>query len=191
MKSKIDEKDLFQVVLDDDEEVVQVLRPHRGRAWFTTIVRLIVLSLIMIPMGICMIVFNDPNSADGETIGVGIGCLVVLGVFVLVDVITTALWCAKTVYAWTNKRVLIRTGYIGVDYKSLDLNMVGALSVNVNVIDKILRKNTGTVAFGSMASPMTTQTASKFNFTFVFDPYRVYKEVKGYIDQKKSDTNAK
>lgn len=180
-------QDLFQVILDDDEQVVQVLRPHKGRAWFSMIVGLIIWSLLLLPFGICMIIFHTPTTPDAEdTLGVGVGMLVLCVVINLIGIICTVLWCHKTVYAWTNKRVLIRTGYIGVDYKSLDLNMVGALSVNVNVVDKILRKNTGTISFGSMASPMTTQNVTKFNFSFVNDPYRVYKDVKAYIDQKKS-----
>ena len=191
MRSKIDGKDLFQVVLDDDEEVVQVLRPLKSRAWFGVICGFIILSLIMIPLGICMIVFNDPGSEEGETIGVGIVCLVLWLLVSAFSLISVGLWTHKTLYALTNKRVLIRTGYIGVDYKSLDLTTVGALSVNVTMIDKIMRKNTGTIAFGSMSSPMTTQNASKFNFALVYDPYHVYKEVKAYIDQKKSEAAAK
>ena len=179
-----EDKGLFQVVLDDDEEVIQVIRPHKLRAWIGMNVGLTLLSLILLPMGICTLLF--PDSGRDGSIGVGVGILLFWLVSLLFGVVTTTLWCHKTVYAWTNKRVLIRTGYIGVDYKSLDLNMVGALSVNVTVMDKIIRKNTGTIAFGSMASPMTTQNASKFNFAFVYDPYRVYKEVKAYIDQKKS-----
>ncbi len=192
MEMENEDKGLFQVILDDDEEVVQVLRPHKGRAWFGMIVGLIVWSLFLLPFGICMIIFHEPSSPDVEdTLGVGIGALVMWAVFSALGILGTVLWCHKTVYAWTNKRVLIRTGYIGVDYKSLDLNMVGALSVNVSVVDKILRKNTGTIAFGSMASPMTAQNASKYHFAFVADPYRVYKEVKAYIDQKKGNPNAK
>ena len=192
MGTNLKDQDLFQVVLDDDEKIVQVLRPHKGRAWFGTIILLILLSVVMLPFGICMIIFHTPSSPDVEdTLGVGIGALVFWSVICLLSIIATILWCGKTVYAWTNKRVLIRTGYIGVDYKSLDLNMVGALSVNVSFVDKILHKNTGTIAFGSMASPMTTQTVSKFNFAFVYDPYRVYKDVKAYIDQQKSNAAAK
>ena len=192
MEANINDKDLFNVILDDDEQVVQVLRPHRGRAWFSTIVGLILWSLMLIPFGVCIIIFYTPGSPDLEdTLVVGIGALVVWALSSLLFAICTALWCCKTVYAWTNKRVLIRTGYIGVDYKSLDLNMVGALSVNVNIVDKIMRKNTGTIAFGSMASPMTTQNVARFNFSFVHDPYRVYKDVKAHIDQKKSSSVVK
>ncbi len=184
MEIENEDKGLFQVVLDDDEEIVQILRPHKGRAWLGTIIGLVLLTLIMVPFGILMLVFR--NQADGDSLGAGIGALVFWGLIMICAISSVALWSHKTVYAWTNKRVLIRTGYIGVDYKSLDLTMVGALSVNVTMFDKILHKNTGTIAFGSMASPMTSQSASKFNFAFVYDPYRLYKEVKTYIDQKKS-----
>lgn len=183
-EKEIEDKGLFQVVLDDDEEVIQVIRPHKGRAWFGMIVGLILLTLVMVPFGIMMIVFHDQG--DSDSLGAGIGALVFWGILTAFGIVSIALWSHKTVYAWTNKRVLIRTGYIGVDYKSLDLTMVGALSVNVTMVDKLLRRNTGTIAFGSMASPMTTQNASKFNFAFVYDPYRVYKEIKGHIDQKKN-----
>ena len=33
--------------------------------------------------------------------------------------------------------MIIRNGVIGVDYKSLDIDMIGAVDVSVNVIDKI------------------------------------------------------
>lgn len=188
----MEEKNLFQPILDDDEEVVKVIRLHKGRAWFSTIASLILFGLVMVPMGILMIIFHEPEVAgDEDMMGFGIMLLGFWALVTLIAIICVALWCNKTVYAWTNKRVLIRTGYIGVDYKSLDLNMVGALSVNVNIIDKLLHKNTGTIAFGSMASPMTMQNASKFSFSFISDPYQIYKEVKVYIDQKKNGESTK
>ena len=186
-------KNIFQPILDEDEEVVKVIRLHKGRAWFSTIVSLILFGLVVVPVGVLMIIFHEPATAgDEDMLGVGITLLCFWLVVNLIAIICVALWCNKTVYAWTNKRVLIRTGYVGVDYKSLDLNMVGALSVNVNIVDKLLHKNTGTISFGSMASPMTVQNAAKFSFSFIHDPYQVYKEVKVYIDQKKnSEANAK
>ena len=188
----MEEQNLFQPVLDDDEQVIKVLRPHKGRAWLGTVIAMILWGIMFLPVGLLCVIFHDSIDTDGEDmLGMGIILLALWVVISLIMVICMALWCNKTVYAWTNKRVLIRTGYIGVDYKSLDLSMVGALSVNVNVADKIIRKNTGTIAFGSMASPMTSQNVSKFNFTFVRDPYQVYKEVKGYIDQKKASDSAK
>lgn len=181
------DQDLFQPVLDNDEQIVKVLHPHKGRAWFSTIIGIVIFGLLMLPSGILLIVFHTPiDEFDDDTLGIGIAVIALWVLISVVMMICIALWCNKTVYAWTNKRVLIRTGFIGVDYKSLDLQMVGALAVNVNVADKMMRKNTGTIAFGSMASPLTTQNAARFNFSYVRDPYQVYKEVKAHIDQKKA-----
>ena len=191
MNTNVADQDLFQVVLDDDEQVVKVLRPHKGRAWFGQVIAMVLWGIMLLPVGIVCVVFHNAIDGDEDMLGMGIFILALWALISLIMLIFIALWCNKTVYAWTNKRVLIRTGFIGVDYKSLDLNMVGALSVNVSFADKIVHKNTGTIAFGSMASPMTNQNVSKFNFVFVHDPYQVYKEVKAYIDQKKNQTAAK
>jgi hypothetical protein len=94
----------------------------------------------------------------------------------------------KLFYAYTNKRVIIRTGIFGVDYKSLDMAMIGAVNVYVSLLDKILQKNTGTLTFGSMASPMMTasgQAGSMFRFANIEMPYDLYREIKNAIDEYK------
>lgn len=175
----MEDKQLFNQVLDADEEVVKTMRPQKFRAWFTSVISLVFLAIFFVPAGIVSFFDAELGAASG------IWFLTIYAVFALVTIILMALWLNKTVYAITNKRVLIRTGYIGVDYKSLDFNMVGALTVNVNWIDKLLHKNTGSIAFGSMASPMVNNNVSKFVFSYISNPYEVYKEVKSYIDDKK------
>ena len=91
-----------------------------------------------------------------------------------------------TYYAYTNKRVIIRKGIFGVDYKSLDMSMIGAVDVSVTLLDKIVHKNTGTIAFGSMANPMGNQNGFMFKFAHVYNPYETYKEIKTVIDEFKN-----
>ncbi|MCL2755571.1 MAG: hypothetical protein FWE45_00785 [Firmicutes bacterium] len=92
----------------------------------------------------------------------------------------------KRVYAYTNKRILVRGGIIGTDYKSLDLPSVNATLVHVGFIDKISKKNTGTLEFGSPANPigMTNSNGMKVNpfiFNHIENPYDEHKIVKQYI----------
>lgn len=178
------DEDLFSVVLDKDEKIVKTYRPNKLRAWAATIFTMILFAICFLPF----VIFGFLVPEDGG-FGSALGILIFLIVYCGVMVLMIALWCNKTVYAVTNKRVLIRTGYIGVDYKSLDYNMVGAFTVNVNWIDKILRKNTGSLSFGSMASPMTNNTVAKFNFSFITNPYEVYREIKEIIDEAKANKN--
>lgn len=175
------DQEYFSLVLDKDEQILRTYRPNRARAWFTTILASIFVFLVIGVTSIgCLL--------DGET-AVGIVTLVFAAIIIGLLCLFVALWCNKTIYAITNKRVLIRTGYIGVDYKSLDFTLLGALTVNVSWVDKLLRKNTGSLAFGSMASPLTTSAASKFNFLYIQNPYVTYKEIKSIIDESKSDKN--
>ena len=182
----MNDNDLFSLVLDKDETIIKTFRPNKSRAWFGTIITIILLAIIFIPMTIVAFI-SVPEEGALES---GIFCLAFLIIYAAVVCILIALWCNKTVYAVTNKRVLIRTGYIGVDYKSLDYSMVGALTVNVSWVDKLLRKNTGSLAFGSMASPMTNGTVAKFNFSYIDNPYEVYKEIKELIDDSKAKKEA-
>ena len=177
------DKELFSLILDPDEEVVKVMRPNKGRAWFSSIFTLVILGIFFLPASI--VSFFDAELGVWS----GIWFLLIYLVFVAITITMMVLWLNKTVYAITNKRILIRTGYIGVDYKSLDFHMVGALTVNVNWIDKLLKKNTGSIAFGSMASPMVNNNVAKFNFSFISNPYEIYKEIKGTIDAHKNVDN--
>ncbi len=67
------------------------------------------------------------------------------------------------------------------------MNMVGASNVKVSLLDKLCRKNTGTVIFGSMASPMVNgqNGTSGYVLADIADPYGVYKELKEAIEDRK------
>lgn len=172
-------KNLFEIVMDKDEEIIKTYKPNKARAWIGCVILTLLYSLLFVPLAIA-----DFTVEKGEYV-VAIGVIVVILISLLIAILFQALWLNKTVYAVTNKRILIRTGFIGVDYKSLDYSMLGALTVNVSWIDKLIRKHTGSISFGSMASPITNSVQAKFNFTYVSNPYETYKEIKAIIDEHK------
>ena len=99
----------------------------------------------------------------------------------------------KLGYYVTNKRLIVQSGLIGIDYRSLDLASVAVMNVRVDFLDKIVHPNTGTISFGSAASPLitnskTTNTNSAglnvFSFQFINDPYETYKAIKERIPNK-------
>lgn len=175
------DKNLFEPILDNNEEILKMYLPDKKRAWFGTIAYAIIMALWLVPSTIFAF-FGD--------VGAGIALSLFDLLFLICPVIMIALWCKKTVYAVTNKRIIIRTGYIGVDFKSLEYDMLGAITVNVNVWDKILKRDTGSIAFGSMSSPLTSQGGAKFAFMFVTKPYETNKEVKAIIDKYRTDKNS-
>ena len=173
------DENLFSLILDKNEQILKVYRPNRKRTWFTMFTAFMFFSVLLsVPSIIGSIL-------DHQLVPFLIGTIVAYVIVLLICVPFIGLWLNKTVYAVTSKRILIRTGFIGVDFKSLDYTMLGALTVNVNWIDKLLRKNTGSIAFGSMASPMTNQAVAKFNFSYIHNPYETYREIKEIIDTHK------
>lgn len=179
------DNELFKMVLGEGEEILKTYSPNKFRAFFPQILGWAIFIVIGIALVACT---YASKSADGSDRAAAIVYLVMFVVLAAICLLLTALWCNKTVYAITNKRVLIRTGRIGVDYKSLDFAMLGAVTVNVSWIDKLLGKNTGVIQFGSMSSPLVGAAASRFSYLYIKQPYEVYKEVKAIIDGAKNTT---
>jgi len=94
----------------------------------------------------------------------------------------------KRAYAVTDRRILVRGGIIGVDYKSLKISSINATTVRVGIYDKIARQNTGTVEFGSPSTPLGATNASgmrlnPFVFGFITNPYEELREIEEHIDR--------
>lgn len=172
-------KEVFNQILDKNEEVIEVFKPNKIK-YFVKNILLAVLCVVIMVFPFCL----------GEAPGtINIWAPITISViFVLIWIIFIVLNYLKTFYAYTNKRIVIRTGIIGVDFKSLDMKMIGAIDVNVSILDKLLRKNTGTLRYGSMSSPINNQ-ASTYVFAHISNPYENYKKIKECIDECKEKKN--
>lgn len=172
-------KETFKNILDDDENIIKTFKPNKLKFYFpfylTTSLFLVVIIGTIIYLGVLY------------EMKISHFILASIGVFALTFLITiyfVNLTYEKRVYAYSNKRILIQSGLIGIDYKSLDHEMIGATEVRVDFLDKLLNKDTGTIKFGSKASPME-HGLTMFLFSDIEDPYNVYREVKKYIDEVK------
>ncbi len=191
-------EEVFNGILDRDESIIKVLKPNKAKMFWSLFIKVFfmwfwVALLIGFAFGES---FGTTVTLDDGTDSVNmswsaflISVLVVFVIFIAIQFIVYHLTYTKTYYAYTNKRVLIRHGIIGVDYKSLDKKSIGAVTVNVSLLDKMVRKNTGTIMFGSMSSPFGTN-ANIFRFENITDPYDIYKEIKNDIDDTKNKENA-
>lgn len=172
----------FKNVLDSDEFIISEYKPEKFKFYFIRIIS-VIFALLFLSFPIMVGIFmGDPFDMFGAFV-----IIVLLSILIvtIITVFTTKLAYDKRLYAYTNKRVLIRTGVVGVDFKSLDLKMIGASEVRVDLIDKLINKNTGTIKFGSHAIPTNTQGIQAFQFSGIKDPYNVYREIKKYIDEVK------
>lgn len=182
-------ENLFSHILDDDEKIIKVFKPNKGKLFLSSIVLNFMWSFWFLMFGIIAVLVPE----EGVTINkiyvlIPIGLYVVIFAFLM---LFTALHYKNVYYAYSNKRVIIRSGIFGVDYKSLDMSMIGAIDVYVSLLDKIIKKNTGSLSFGSAASPVGGSGASGYRFNHVLMPYETCKEIKSYIDAYKKQLKDK
>ena len=181
---------LFENILDKDEKIEKVFKPQKTKYFLSSMLRwsLVILSFAL--MGVLMIVFPD----EGMNVEL-IYLLIPIGFFVfgmLIVLLFASIYYKNLYYAYTNKRIIIRSGIFGVDFKSLDMSMIGAVNVYVSLIDKIVCKNTGSITFGSMASPIGGQNAGiGYSFCHIAAPYESCREMKSFIDEYKKQVNSK
>ncbi|MFA7192877.1 MAG: PH domain-containing protein [Bacilli bacterium] len=193
-------KEKFKDILDKDEEIIKVFKPNKKRfvnfKIIVTVIWFALFALIFLAPAIAALAgamnMVDDSGVDG-TLPFGIVFLV-LGVFNLIflafSIVYIKVTYKKTFYAYTNKRVIIRQGFIGVDFLTLDMKTISTVLVNVGLLDKLITPNTGTIRFGSSATPIGAAANGKSGFGIPFanvdDAYVTYREIKEIIDTHRS-----
>jgi membrane protein YdbS with pleckstrin-like domain len=96
---------------------------------------------------------------------------------------------SNTSYAYTNKRVMMRTGFIGTDFKSIDYDKISDIEVTVNFVERMF--NVGTVRFFSGRTQTDDGTTTKLydRWEAIPNPYVVFKQVKKVSVDIKTDFN--
>ena len=182
-------------ILDNDEEIIKTYRPNRKR--FVFINFCLTCLFFLIPIGVFIFgvlglsgVVSFVNEAGEREFGGPIGLMAFggFGLLILaVHGISLFVRYKKTYYIVSNKRLIIRTGFIGADYKSIPLETVGVVDVRVDFLDKLVKNDTGTIVFGSASSPVVNRENTIFAFSHIDNPYQSYKEVKEIISNKQNE----
>lgn len=193
-------EEYFKPVLDNDEKVLKVIKPKKSVMYAKSMIISSIWILLIFAcafVGVLLEMLEDPEVIELGNQTTVVWVLILFCIILPLVINLLLQWALmhvsykNTYYAYTNKRVIIRKGIFGVDYKSLDLKMIGASVVNVTLLDKILRKNTGSINFGSMASPISGATVGNFVFANIENPYDFYKEIKSHISSVSSKENKK
>ena len=184
-------EEIFNDVLDEGEKVVAVLTPNHKKfwaffnwmyfwcapAWFLPALALIT-AMVCTDEGV-----KNPALSAGLTVGVSVGALVLA---YLIAFMFAKITLRKRFYGYSNKRILIRCGIIGVDYKVLDYKLLGATTATVGILDKIMGGKTGYLRFGSASSPIVNAggvVGGGFVFSHVDKPYELLKEIKAIMNK--------
>ena len=127
-KPEVPPEHLFDDILESGEQIVKVIKPSKGRYWKAP----------LFPFGIPLF---WPH------------LIVLLAVTLFTLPFFYARGYKNLYYAYTNKRLIVRSGKIGVDYRTLDYKHITASSVDVGLLDK--GSNTGTLTFKSIGSSIS------------------------------------
>lgn len=186
----IDYQKVFTPILDEGERVLGGFKPNRKRLIGGCLFWCIG-GLLFYGGFIAVWLATTPSDPEvSEFIrflvaGIAAGLYVV---FAVVMIVVFALLYKHSFYAYTDRRILIRTGIIGVDYRTLDYDFLAAMDVKVGFLDKLLRTNTGSITFGSASSPIVAsgaQGGSPFVFSCIDDPYNNLKIIKKAVNEGK------
>ena len=175
----------FESVKDDDEEILWTDKPKfipfaiSGLAAGLGI-------LIFIGLSYAMFKGADNDVSVGNSY-VWFTAIPIL--FFLWNFLQKLFSYSNTSYAFTNKRVMVRTGFIGTDFKSIDYDKISDIEVTVNVIERAF--NVGTIKFFSGRTQTDDGITSKLydRWEAIPNVYETFKKVKQVSVDIKTDYN--
>lgn len=173
----------FADILDNGEQIKVCYTPSKKKLYISSFVYLTFIMLFVALFSYLAMIPEEEGQPMPDFANVV--PLIVFAVGFIIGSAFIIVHAKKVVYALTDKRIIIRTGIIGVDYKCLDLKSIGATEVYVSFIDKLLGGKTGTIRFGSMSSPINGNNVP-YAFSNIEKPYQTYKLLKEEIEKVKS-----
>ena len=96
---------------------------------------------------------------------------------------------SNTAYSYSDKRVMMRSGFIGTDFKTIDYDKISDIEVTVSLVEKMY--NVGTIRFFSGRTQTDEGNTTKLydSWSAIADPYEVFKKVKQTSVNIKTDFN--
>lgn len=163
----------FNDVIDKDETFLLLEKPNKTKFYWTVILS-IILCFFWIPFMFIGLIFGE-DVAENAFLIASVCLASAFALTMLIAIPLSMVAYKKAYYAVTNKRIIIRHGIIGVDYRILELRTLGATIVKVGLLDKLIRKNTGTLRFGSPSAQINNAQGSTFSYSFsgIVNPYDV------------------
>lgn len=176
----------FDSVKDDDEEILWTDKP-KFIPFFITGLGAGIGAFIFV--GIYYAMTRNAMNEDGTQGNFSVWFAAIPILFFLWSFLKRILSYSNTSYAFTNKRVMMRTGFIGTDFKSIDYDKISDIEVTVNFIERAF--NVGSIRFFSGRTQTDDGTTTKLydQWEAISNPYEVFKRVKKVSVDIKTDFN--
>lgn len=174
----------FDAVKDSDEEILWVGRP----AFLPFLVRGVPFLAIGLLWGaIDYFGFIRGMSSEMKGFAIPFFALHLFPFYMsILNMVRLFLVHGNTCYAFTNKRLMLRTGFWGTDFRGVDYDKIEDLEVNVNPVENVF--GVGTVlAYSGRTNAKGREVRE--GFIAISNPYDVYRRIKEVCVDIKTDWN--
>lgn len=175
-------------------EIGKILEKNEKFEWddkpkYSAYITSIIMGLIFLSIvGTAIIIFGKQSQL----------WFIALAAICLFSLIIGQLRYNATHYAITNKRVIIQTGIIGRDFKSIDYDQIQNASVDVGLLGIMFGVGTIKIFTGEMESyssgsgkNRTTGMRSKYDtLNYISDQYAVLKHLQEHLSERKENLYA-
>ncbi len=96
----------------------------------------------------------------------------------IINMIRLVLVSNNTYYAYTNRRLMLRTGFFGTDFKTIDYDKIQNIEVNVNPLERVLNVGTIKIYTGEVGRSKNGTYSIYTRFIGIKNPYEVFKQLK-------------
>ena len=140
------QKNSIEDVVSGNEKILWRGKPNAKSYVLANMLKMMPIALIWLLFDGTFIYFFSVGMAEG---GIPIGLLGFIIPFFLLHLAPVWIWLGKTIkavrevrnleYAITDKRIIIRSGMVGIDFKFINYTEIDSVNVKVGIIDKIFR----------------------------------------------------
>jgi len=134
-------------ILQDNETVLYRTQPKKSAYIWSAVLKMLPMSILwlLVDCGFIVIMFvtNDGFSSMAD------GIIAVICIFFAFHLTPVWIWLGGIIkaaleyknidYAFTDKRIIIRNGIFGIDFKSILYSEIDSIDVKVGAIDRILK----------------------------------------------------
>jgi len=183
----------FKTIKDKDEEFLWIGEPNFP-AFLTTGVPFLIFGLLWGAFDFAFIFGIMNASKSGASVNNAAPLFFIIPFFALhlfpfwasiLNILRLVLVHKNTFYAITDKRVMMRSGFLGIDFNAIDLDNISDMQVTVNPIENLLK--VGTIRFSTGILSKGSKVGSEF--IAVKNPYEVFKKLKTISLDVKTDWN--
>lgn len=145
-KKFLEEPTKIDDILNSDEQILWRGKPNRKAYIFGSIFSMMPIALLWLLVDCGIIV---AMIATGAFSNMNIGLILGLVAFFAVHLMPVWIWFGNIIsatrsyknleYAFTNKRIIIKSGFIGIDFKNIYYSEIHSVNLKVGPIDKILK----------------------------------------------------